>query len=162
MLAFSRSISIRGGGDIHRTHAESGDAYDGNNGQQEGQNQPLVLAQNQQIVVEVGLARRQINVGKRAASSKSLQPLPLFRAPCGIILFRRSSSTLTDRPTGKWPRQCRWQSQFQRSDQHFLGPAIRNVENVARVHGAYLPIRRSRTFFKSTSVSVCLPCRLCE
>ena len=42
---------------IHCLHFEGCDGDDGHHGQQDGQDQPLVLAQNDQVVAQVGLAR---------------------------------------------------------------------------------------------------------
>jgi hypothetical protein len=50
-------IDLNGGlGDIDGARAKRGDADDGHHGQQERQDQPLVLAKNQQVVVKVRLA----------------------------------------------------------------------------------------------------------
>ncbi len=46
-----------GGSYINGLHAESGDGHDSHDSEHEGENQPLMLAQNQQVIVEVGLPR---------------------------------------------------------------------------------------------------------
>ena len=45
---------------IDGLHAERSDGDDGDDREQEGKNQPLMLAKDQQVVVEVRLARREI------------------------------------------------------------------------------------------------------
>ena len=53
-----------GRGHVNRTHAEGGEADDRNNREQEGENQPLVLSKDEQIIVKVRLPGRQIQGDK--------------------------------------------------------------------------------------------------
>src|SRR5208283_520483 len=59
-----------GSGDINGAHTEGGNTHDGNNREQEGKDQPLMLAQDEQVVVEMGLARGEINVGKAGCGAE--------------------------------------------------------------------------------------------
>ncbi len=54
-------------GDVDGLHAERGDRDDGDHREHEGQNQPLVLAEDEQVVPQVRFARRQIPGGAHAA-----------------------------------------------------------------------------------------------
>ncbi len=53
-------------GHVDGLHAEGGDADDSNHREHEGQDEPLVLPKNEQIIVEVRLAGRQIEGSKTA------------------------------------------------------------------------------------------------
>src|SRR5262249_50900601 len=67
--AFAIDLDARSS-DVHRTHAESGDGNDGNDRQHKRKDQPLVLAQNQQVVVKVRLTRRKIERSKSAGNGQ--------------------------------------------------------------------------------------------
>ncbi len=50
---------------VNGLHTESGDGHNGDDGKHKGENQPLVLAKNEQVVVEVGFARGELK-GRKA------------------------------------------------------------------------------------------------
>ena len=47
------------GGDINRLHAEGGNRNDGDHREHERNNEPLMFAEDEQVVVKMGLARRE-------------------------------------------------------------------------------------------------------
>ena len=59
-MAFCAVDFDAGGGDIDGLHAEGGDGDDRDHGKQERQDQPLMLAEDQQVIVKMRLARREI------------------------------------------------------------------------------------------------------
>ncbi len=52
------------GSHVYGLHLKSGYGDDGNHGQHERQDEPLVFAENQQIIVKVRLARRELPIGQ--------------------------------------------------------------------------------------------------
>ena len=66
MLAFSRPSSMRVAGDVDGLHAEGGDRDDGDDREHERQNQPLMLAEDEQVIPEMRLTRRQVPAGRIA------------------------------------------------------------------------------------------------
>ena len=100
------------GGDVNRLHAESGDADDGNDGEHEGQNQPLVLPQDEQIIVKVRLSGREIEGGKTVGERHELHvTVRAFFVWNEFVFVSHDSS---DTQGGREPPRCPLQHQFRR------------------------------------------------
>src|SRR5215470_15945613 len=59
-------------GGINRLHAERGNRNDGDHSKKEGKNQPLVLPQDQKVIVKMWFARREVKRSKARTRPKKL------------------------------------------------------------------------------------------
>src|SRR5580765_4079857 len=83
---------------IHRLHAERGDRNDGNHRKQERKNQPLMLAQNEKVVVKMRLAGRKIKWHEARLGSDDLNRSvgTVFSWNEFVFVSHSSSITLRD------------------------------------------------------------------
>src|SRR6267142_2128403 len=73
-------------GHVNGPHAEGGDGNNGDDREHEGENQPLVLPQNQQVVVEVGFPGRE-SKGRNTGTAPPRLPADFAEAPVADSLL---------------------------------------------------------------------------
>ncbi len=148
-------------GDIYGMHSKSGHADNRNDGEHERKNQPLVLSQNQQIVVKVGFTRRKIESGSpRTAQNVNLPRVPGER---GVILVSSVIAIFfSDTRAGTTPRHYQLQLPIPPSGKGLLSFDHRGCKEYRLPASARLPIGETESISDRLSFRFVCPDHPCE
>src|SRR5713226_524170 len=118
------------GGDVNGFHAESADGGDGDNGKHEREDEPLVLAKDEEVIIKMRLMRRKIP--RRQARRKGNN---LYSAMGAVFVrddFVVLNHTLGNEPVNN-DAGADGQTELTGADESLLEAAFRDIQDVTRL-----------------------------